>query len=244
MQSIDFNRLKIRLLRGGIAPKFVRRTIQELQQHLEELIAQEKSAGISETEARAIAFGKLGDEDKLVSEALARKEIRSWSSRYSKSFFSIFPFATYLLFMIGFVYFGIGAISDRAGIEVNGEMQSFYITLARVILFFVEYLITPMIAAAFAILAVKRNIPMLWPIVGIVILSFFGSGFETTVHETVPGSREGGITLFWGWSFLPWRWVQPEWTQTTEQLVRVAFTLAMVVFCFKRYRPYEQGDNR
>lgn len=244
MQSVDFDRLRIRLLKGGVAPKFVRRTVQELHQHLDELITQEKAAGVSETEARAIAFGKLGNEDKLVSEALARKDIQSWSSRYTKSFYLVLPFLSYLLVMIGFIYFGVGAIAEMAEIDVKSEMQDVHIALAKALLFFIEYLITPLIAAAFAVLAMRRNIPMMWPLLGILILCFFGSGFETVVEEPIAGSREGGISLIWGWSFLPWRWVQPPWDQTTEQFVRVLVTMAMVFFCFKRYRPYELDSQQ
>ena len=121
MQSVDFERLRVRLLKGGVAPKFVKRTVSELRQHLEDLVIQEKSAGATETEARATAFGKLGDEDSLVNEALSRKEIQSWSNRYTKSFYLILPFATYLLVMVGIIYFGIGAVAEWAASREMGK---------------------------------------------------------------------------------------------------------------------------
>ncbi len=243
MRVVDFKRLRMRLLKGGIAPKFVKRTIMEMSAHLEDLIKQEKQNGVSEAEARALAFSALGDEDALVSETLAKKELMSWSRRYTKSFYLIVPLVCYFIFMFCLLYFGIGTISDIAQADRDGELQTFLIYFARTVLFCIEYVITPFLALVFTYIAIRRNVHMMWPLIGIVVLSFFGSGFETILREPIAGSREGGVNLIWGWSFLPWRWVQPPWDQTSEQALRVIVTLGLAFMAFKHYRPYEAESN-
>jgi len=244
MRVVDFRRLRIRLLKGGVAPKYAERTVLELRGHLEDLIKQEQQNGSMETEARALAFSALGDEDSLVSETLAKKELMSWSRRYTKSFYLLAPLIAYFFLMFCFIYFGIGSISDFAKPGPDGELRESLILFARTVLFCIEYLITPLLALAFTLLAIRRNVHMMWPLIGILILSFFGSGFETVLREVVEGGRGGGIRLTWGWSFLPWRMVQIPWNQTTEQLVRVLATLALAYLSFRYYRPHEAESGQ
>ena len=244
MRVIDFNRLKIRLLKGGVAPKFAQRTVQELQVHLEDLVKQEQQNGSKLSEARALAFNALGDEDALVSETLTRKELMSWSRRYTKSFYLVVPLVCYFFLMACFLYFGIGSLSEIAKLDSDADLQNVLIFIARATLFCIEYLIAPVLALAFTYVAIRRNVHMLWPLIGILILSFFGSGFETVLREPLAGSREGGVQLIWGWSFLPWRVVQPPWGQGMEQIVRVIVTLGLAYLSFKHYRPYENDTSK
>ncbi len=241
MQSVDFDRLRLRLLKGGVAPKFVTRTIQELRQHLEDLTAQEKVAGISETEARAIAINMLGDEDKLVNEALAKKEIQSWPRRYPRSFFLLVPLVAYFVCMFAIYLLGDTFFNKVLNLDVSDGWTVWHLWVAKALLFLVEYLLTPLLAAVIVVTAIKRNVQLMWPFIGILILCFFGLGIETGVD--VPDERaRGDMFLLWGWPFLPWEDARPPIGQSLEQFLRVIVTMTMVVFAFKRYRPYERAN--
>ena len=239
MRVVDFKRLNLRLLKGGVAPKYAQRTILELSSHLEDLVNQEKSNGASDTEANATALGLLGDEDSLVKEALAKKEIQSWSRRYTKSFYLVVPLLAYFILMLCLFAIGLAVVPEFSLPGEPGRWQGLLVWSIKGFIYFVEYLITPLIALAMAYIAVRRNVPMFWPIVGVLVLSFFGSGIDTYVREPEIGGHAGGVNLFWGWTFLPWEYVIPRWDQTFEQLARVTVTIFMVVMLFRRYKPYE-----
>ena len=83
MHDLNFSSLKQRLLLGGVAPKYVTRTIKELRAHLEELKKDARSEGLAEPDVIRQANGRLGEEDAIVKEALAKSELKSWSHRYT-----------------------------------------------------------------------------------------------------------------------------------------------------------------
>ena len=77
MHELNLSNLQRRLLLGGVAPKYVSRTIMELEAHFEELKQAACNAGVSEQEAIRGSNRKLGEEDVLVREALAKPELKS-----------------------------------------------------------------------------------------------------------------------------------------------------------------------
>ena len=119
MQAINFERLRVRLLKGGIAPKYVRRNLLELRNHFEELVDQKQAEGLSESQARSSAIEMLGDEDKLVAEAKSKRELLSWSRRYSKSVYLCLPLASYFILAFGIGYLWLDAILELFGINYN-----------------------------------------------------------------------------------------------------------------------------
>ena len=74
MREAQFAPLAERLLRGGIAPRHVRRTIFELQCHSNDLIGEFMARGCSIEESEAQAAARLGTEDALVESIFARSE--------------------------------------------------------------------------------------------------------------------------------------------------------------------------
>jgi len=82
MHESDFNSLKDALLRGGVAPRHVRRTIAELRDHHTDLFAEAFARGCSVENAEREASMRLGDHDSLAAQILARPELRSWAHRW------------------------------------------------------------------------------------------------------------------------------------------------------------------
>ncbi|MDP6417062.1 MAG: hypothetical protein QGG54_18800 [Gammaproteobacteria bacterium] len=61
------------------------------------------------------------------------------------------------------------------------------------------------------IFARQRNIELFWPIVGIAIAVFLGSGWNSVVR--IPTEEmHGSLSMQWGYAFIPWRPVQISWT--------------------------------
>lgn len=240
MRAIDFGRLRVRLLKGGVAPKYVKRMLQEMRQHLEELQGVEQANGASEAEARAEAFRRLGDEDQLVSETLGRQELQALSRRYPKSAFIVLPVLVYFLIALFSLSVALGGVMELFNIELRENWPSWHVYYSKIHMFFMEYLLAPGLALFVAVTAVRRNVQMLWPTLGILLVCFFGLGFDTNI--SVPDERgRGGIDLIWGWPFLPWEMARPPWPQSIEQLLRWAATIGATMLVFYRYRPY--GDD-
>lgn len=92
---IGFENLKERLLRAGIAPRHVKRTLHELRDHYEDAVRHEKSKGSDDVAAAQNAWMRLGDEDALVRSIIARPELRSLPARFPKLVFVAGPIAAW-----------------------------------------------------------------------------------------------------------------------------------------------------
>ena len=77
-----FAALRLELLRGGVSPLYVERTILELGEHYEDLENDARCAGMSEEDAALTALKMLGSEQTIAAAVMARPELMSWSHRW------------------------------------------------------------------------------------------------------------------------------------------------------------------
>jgi len=91
----DFSSLRKQLLRSGIAPRHVRRTIDELEDHYEDLVEQALSDGVSRMEAHSSASERLGQVSDIAMAVQAQPELRSWAFRFPRVAALVYPL-TYL----------------------------------------------------------------------------------------------------------------------------------------------------
>jgi len=104
MPELKFERLKKRLLLGGVAPKYCDRIVKELKSHYAELVERELKNGASAHKAKIKALSDIGKEDEIVDEALAKPAIMSWSRRYTKTIYLGFPAVLYVSTVFLFLY--------------------------------------------------------------------------------------------------------------------------------------------
>jgi hypothetical protein len=78
----QFAALRLELLRAGVSPLYVERTILELGEHYEDLETDALAAGFSPEEAARSALARLGNHDALAAAVIARPELLSWSHRW------------------------------------------------------------------------------------------------------------------------------------------------------------------
>ena len=78
----QFAALRLELLRGGVSPLYVERTILELSEHYEDLESDALSAGMCEEDAARTALEMLGGADIIAAAVMARPELLSWSHRW------------------------------------------------------------------------------------------------------------------------------------------------------------------
>jgi len=82
MYEPNLRSLKRTLIRGGVAPVFVTRTLEELGDHYEDLEDEALRAGSSREEAGTDARGRLGQPSAIAAEVLRRPELKTWTFRW------------------------------------------------------------------------------------------------------------------------------------------------------------------
>ena len=87
----SFENVHERLLRAGVSPRRVSRYVAELREHLTDLVARERAAGLDEQEAEAKARIILGTDAQLVQAMLDRGVPRSLAAKAPWAVFGVFP---------------------------------------------------------------------------------------------------------------------------------------------------------
>ncbi len=100
MSHRQFDALKERLLRGGIAPRHVRRYLEELSHHFDDLVVEGIAAGHTPIEAEQAAAIRLGSDDTLAGIMLARPELRSVSAHLPWAVFGLGPIAIFAVLLV------------------------------------------------------------------------------------------------------------------------------------------------
>lgn len=91
MHELDTTRLRRELIRAGIAPRHVRRTINELRDHYEDIVDQELASGSDRLTACHSALQRIGAVDEIVAAVRARPELQSWAFRFPRLAVVLYP---------------------------------------------------------------------------------------------------------------------------------------------------------
>ena len=84
MRDGQFESLRLELLRSGVTPVYVERTILELTEHYCDLESAALAAGFSADEAARVAQDSLGHERSIAAAILAQPELLTFSTRYPR----------------------------------------------------------------------------------------------------------------------------------------------------------------
>ena len=84
MRDAQFESLRLELLRSGVTPGYVERTILELGEHYLDLESAALAAGFSADEAARVAWDTLGNERAIAAAILAHPELLTFSTRFPR----------------------------------------------------------------------------------------------------------------------------------------------------------------
>jgi hypothetical protein len=192
MHEPDFNSLKERLLRGGVAPKHVRRTIAELRDHHTDLFAEVFARGCSLEEASREAASRLGDEDALATAVIARPELRSWAHRWPWVAYCLTPTALFLSAFTGlFLLLGFSGV-------VRLDHDTFakrWGSLAGAIRLFYTFGLPLIAGVVSCVLAAQRRANLRWPVIGVAIVSIIGGALTFDVAWPYGPNVHGAFVL-------------------------------------------------
>src|SRR6185312_17099619 len=86
-----FEDLRETLLKGGIAPRHVRRYLAELSEHLDDLTEKQRAQGYDREDAQLRARALLGEDRELAAAMLEQKSLRSLPARAPWLIFGLLP---------------------------------------------------------------------------------------------------------------------------------------------------------
>ena len=82
MPSPKLTALKTSLRAGGVSPAYISRLLAELDDHYADLEREERATGRESAVAAVEALRRLGQQDAIAAEVLAKPELRSWPERW------------------------------------------------------------------------------------------------------------------------------------------------------------------
>jgi hypothetical protein len=189
--SKPFNELRERLLRAGVAPRHVRRYINELSDHLADLRAEEERAGRSRVEAEAAAMARLGGIEELAKAMIEQRQFRAWSARAPWAVFGLGPlcvlagawFISLFILWTGWQIFLPLASTPFVGLIDRWAIL--YFGVGRLLYFgapiFIGWLL--------GLVAARQRMNALWPTVGVATIALLGALAQ--VHANPPAAPGG-----------------------------------------------------
>jgi len=176
MSPKRFASLTERLLRAGVSPRRIGRLLGEIETHFDDLVSEFQASGLTRAESEARAEARLGSEDAFVEGVMARPELRSWARRWPWAAFVLFPLVGWALLFVLAMLVMAGAISFFNHVLGIAPGHSRGLALLCEALLLAALWVAPIAAAGAAcLLAAHRRAPLVWPIVGCVLVALVGA---------------------------------------------------------------------
>ena len=185
MPEPAFVDLRRRLLVGGVAPRRVRRLLQELRDHHEELVLEQQRRGSPRPAEAAMML--LGDEESLARQLLARPELLSWSRRWPWAVYTLGPL---LVFPVAFI--ATICVMVALAHVLNGMRQAApapFLRIMDTIRFFGLYLVPVIAAFGLALVATRRGVSTAWVWLSMAVVAVLGSltNVQVSIHQIGAG---------------------------------------------------------
>jgi hypothetical protein len=176
--SAPFEGLREQLLRGGIAPRHVRRYLRELDEHMADLVAAQQAAGYQGEDARSRARARLGADAELAQAMIEQRDFRALSARFPWLVFGLLPPLAVIVCSVILVMTlaGIGVASGAIvpDQKIHPPVPGWYAWTASIIIFAVNCLVTPALGFLLAWMAQRQRMKPVWPFLAMVLILFLG----------------------------------------------------------------------
>lgn len=230
----ELNAMHTRLLHGGVSRRYADRAIREWQDHLEDLARSAGPQGTVSESANNAALMQFGALEPLVQDMLRREELKTWAWRYPRLLFMLSPILCLLagVALVAVAILVFGAIVDTTGYAAEA-VPLWLIWTAHGLFGFLCFGLAPTIVSAFCVLARRRHVPLLWPLLGVFFAALIGAGWDYTI--AFPAAQgQGEITLAWGWSALG---IPVSDTHDAQTLAKLCFAALNAFVILRFYMP-------
>lgn len=193
------------MIAGGVDPKYVKRTVQELRDHYEDLKSNLLKSGLSEAEASREAEQKIGNLHDIAVEATNKNELQSWISTHPKTTFIGGPFLAFVLTTAAL----IGVVFILTLVLKPDELFTFpyplwFVAFMNLLAFTNMYVIPGLLAATFVFIARDRLTPKNLVVASVVISAFLTSLLAwRVVFPEGPGESGQFVATFHVFGFRP-----------------------------------------
>jgi hypothetical protein len=191
----EFDRLRERLLSAGVGGAQAGRYIAELKDHLEDLRTEERQAGQSPEEAFSRARRRLGDADALAEAMVARREFQAWGARAPITAYVVAPS---VLLTVTIVFWLAALVAACTWLRHGGpgpaDWASWVRPRADRVAWFSNTMLPIVLGWGLAANAIRQRAPLLWPMLGLIVLAAVGAALQVDVTLPV-GSAPGEINL-------------------------------------------------
>jgi hypothetical protein len=170
--SARFRGLRETLLRAGIAPRHVRRYLRELDEHLNDLVADQLAMGYEGEDAMIRARARLGGDAELAQAMIDQRDFRSISARFPWAVFPLLPLPAVFIGLALSLLLTIG-LSKLVGFGIGGTqfaVPAWYSLLAGLLLSVVNFLMMPLVTLLLTILVWRQRLSILWLLPCLLIL--------------------------------------------------------------------------
>jgi len=198
-QFIVFARFKERLLRGGVAPRHVRRLIAELADHYDDVLRDEIDKGMSAEAARNAAWARMGTEADVIGSILARPELQSLPARFPRLVFGLGPFALWIAAIVasGYGLMLVFHVLRTVGLlPPSGTPEPTWLHgPAYAACFFYAHILPLMIGAGVMVAAARQRIAPLWPMLGAGVISLIAALISIDVAFAQAAGEKGRLSI-------------------------------------------------
>lgn len=199
-----FAGLEDRLLRGGIAPRHVRRYLRELTDHLADLTDAQRAAGHDGETAAARARAALGPDTELANAMLGQRRFRSFSARFP---WAVFTLAPPLVMAIGtalpvLLIALLGKLAIALSLIERGNVEPEWLqVIIRVLLETGNLLAMPLAVLMMAVIIWRQRLSPAWLLLSLAVLwpVILCASIEFPANEQI--ARKSGAALSLGAGF-------------------------------------------
>jgi len=191
----SFDPLWERLVEGGVRRRPARRYLAELKDHLDDLVAEERRATSDPQDAEIRALTRLGSFEMLADAMIERGEFQSWSRKA--------PLATYLVAPVVALVAGtalavVGVVMTAKGVHMGpaAAPPEWLRDMASGVAFSSHAVLPILLAWALGVMAIRHRSPLVWPVLGIVVLVLLGAAVR--IGLTLPSPTTHGEVSFSG----------------------------------------------
>jgi hypothetical protein len=183
--------LRERLLRGGIAPRHVRRYLCELREHYDDALRAELARGSSLASAEQVAWARLGTEDDLARSVLAQPELRSTAARHPRLVFGAGPVLLWTTSLV-LVFCAMRLLSEALGSEAS-QQPAWMLPSAYAFCIFCVRALPVALGVAMLTASVRQRLSVYWPIVGVALVNLLAG--TVSVNLMAPSALGQGGQL-------------------------------------------------
>lgn len=193
--------LKNTLLEGGIAFTYVKRFIEELEDHYSDLQQESISQGNTREQAHVSSAKQLGSLPVLAEEMLKQPEIKRFSYRFPKTTMVFGPCIIFILLGALMLLSVVAAMSIYMTLFAEGDFANFvdlsppqWLEFSSTgIRFFLMYLLTPLLALTFSCYAIRNRVLLKYFGSGLVMLCLLGNSLSIAIAWGGPAAVESGL---------------------------------------------------